>query len=161
MIEPIMFFGLGFLASSLLGLIIVPFVHGRAVRLTVRRLEAATPLSIAMGDRRASQANPAKAVAEKLDFWYGANQALKNINLTIPEGRSRREAAPAVEQAGVAGSYLQASEKPTADFKARRSGAPRRNVTASPADRGRWRRRRAARCPRRLRRWHRSRRTAK
>src|SRR5258705_57997 len=47
MIEPIMFFGLGFLASSLIGLIIVPFVHGRAVRLTVRRLEAATPLSMA------------------------------------------------------------------------------------------------------------------
>src|SRR5204863_5434089 len=47
MIEPIMYFGLGFLAASLLGLIIVPFVHGRAVRLTVRRLEAATPLSIA------------------------------------------------------------------------------------------------------------------
>jgi chromosome segregation ATPase len=47
MIEPIMFFGLGFLAASLIGLIIVPFVHGRAVRLTVRRLEAATPLSMA------------------------------------------------------------------------------------------------------------------
>jgi len=47
MIEPIMYFGLGFLAASLLGLIIVPFVHGRAVRLTVRRLEAATPLSMA------------------------------------------------------------------------------------------------------------------
>jgi chromosome segregation ATPase len=47
MVEPIMFFGLGFLAASLLGLVIVPFVHGRAVRLTVRRLEAATPLSMA------------------------------------------------------------------------------------------------------------------
>src|SRR5689334_18508474 len=47
MIETIMFFGLGFLAASLIGLIIVPFVHGRAVRLTVRRLEAATPLSMA------------------------------------------------------------------------------------------------------------------
>src|SRR6266436_7048096 len=47
MIEPIMFFGLGFLAASLLGLIIVPFVHGRAVRLTMRRLEAATPVSMA------------------------------------------------------------------------------------------------------------------
>src|SRR5258708_28729677 len=47
MIEPIMFFGVGCVASSLLGLIIVPFVHGRAVRLTVRRLEAATPLSMA------------------------------------------------------------------------------------------------------------------
>src|SRR3954453_9145986 len=47
MVEPIMFFGLGFLAASLVGLIIVPFVHGRAVRLTVRRLEALTPLSMA------------------------------------------------------------------------------------------------------------------
>src|SRR5947199_196417 len=47
MIEPIMYFGVGFLAAALLGLIIVPFVHGRAVRLTVRRLEAATPLSMA------------------------------------------------------------------------------------------------------------------
>src|ERR1700716_189909 len=47
MIEPIMYFGLGFLAAALIGLIIVPFVHGRAVRLTVRRLEAATPMSMA------------------------------------------------------------------------------------------------------------------
>jgi chromosome segregation ATPase len=47
MIEPIMFFGLGFLAASLAGLVIIPFVHNRAVRLTMRRLEAATPLSMA------------------------------------------------------------------------------------------------------------------
>src|SRR5450631_3106488 len=47
MIEPIMYFGLGFLAAALVGLIIIPFVHARAVRLTVRRLEAATPLSMA------------------------------------------------------------------------------------------------------------------
>src|SRR5215470_17251745 len=47
MVEPIMFFGLGFLAASLVGLIILPFVHGRAVRLTIRRLEAATPVSMA------------------------------------------------------------------------------------------------------------------
>ena len=47
MIEPIMFFGIGFLAAALIGLVIVPLVHTRAVRLTVRRLEAATPLSMA------------------------------------------------------------------------------------------------------------------
>jgi len=47
MIEPIMFFGLGFLAASLLTLVIVPLVHARAVRLTTRRLEASTPVSIA------------------------------------------------------------------------------------------------------------------
>src|SRR5437016_7761501 len=46
MIEPIMFFGLGFLVASLFGLVILPLVHGRAVRLTARRLEAATPVSM-------------------------------------------------------------------------------------------------------------------
>jgi chromosome segregation ATPase len=46
MIEPIMFFGLGFLVASLLALVIIPFVHARAVRLTKRRLEASIPVSI-------------------------------------------------------------------------------------------------------------------
>jgi len=47
MIEPIMFFGIGFLVAALVGLVVIPLVHGRAVRLTMRRLEAATPLSMA------------------------------------------------------------------------------------------------------------------
>jgi chromosome segregation ATPase len=47
MVEPIMYFGIGFLIAALLGLVIVPLVHNRAVRLTMRRLEAATPLSMA------------------------------------------------------------------------------------------------------------------
>jgi len=47
MIEPIMYFGIGFLVAALIGLVIIPLVHNRAVRLTVRRLEAATPLSMA------------------------------------------------------------------------------------------------------------------
>src|SRR5947207_11885227 len=47
MIEPNMYLALGFLVASLLALITIPFVHARAVRLTMRRLEAATPLSIA------------------------------------------------------------------------------------------------------------------
>jgi chromosome segregation ATPase len=47
MIEPIMYFGIGFLVAALLGLLFVPLVHNRAVRLTMRRLEAATPLSMA------------------------------------------------------------------------------------------------------------------
>jgi chromosome segregation ATPase len=42
-----MFFGIGFLVASLLGLVFVPLVHNRAVRLTMKRLEAATPLSMA------------------------------------------------------------------------------------------------------------------
>ncbi len=47
MIEPIMYFGIGFLVAALAGLVIIPLVHGRAVRLTMRRLEAAAPLSMA------------------------------------------------------------------------------------------------------------------
>jgi len=47
MVEPIMYFGIGFLVAALIGLIVVPLVHGRAVRLTMQRLEAATPLSMA------------------------------------------------------------------------------------------------------------------
>jgi len=47
MIEPIMYLAIGFLLSMLVGLMIVPLVHNRAVRLTTRRLEAATPLSMA------------------------------------------------------------------------------------------------------------------
>jgi len=47
MIEPIMYGAIGFLISMLCGLMIVPLVHNRAVRLTTRRMEAATPLSMA------------------------------------------------------------------------------------------------------------------
>jgi chromosome segregation ATPase len=47
MIEPIMYLAIGFLVAILCALMLVPLVHNRAVRLTTRRLEAATPLSMA------------------------------------------------------------------------------------------------------------------
>jgi chromosome segregation ATPase len=47
MVEPIMYLAIGFLVAMLLGLMIVPLIHNRAVRLTTRRMEAATPLSMA------------------------------------------------------------------------------------------------------------------
>src|SRR3954469_19370277 len=47
MIEPIMFVGIGFLLASLLVLGVIPLVHARAERLTTRRMEALTPLSMA------------------------------------------------------------------------------------------------------------------
>jgi chromosome segregation ATPase len=53
MIEPIMYVGIGFLVAGLLFLGIIPLVHGRAVRLTVRRLEASTPMS--MGEIQADK----------------------------------------------------------------------------------------------------------
>jgi chromosome segregation ATPase len=47
MIESIMYFGGGFLVASLLALVLISFVHQRAVRLTKRRLEDAIPVSMA------------------------------------------------------------------------------------------------------------------
>ena len=47
MVEPIMYLAIGFLLATLLALMFMPLVHHRAVRLTIRRLEAATPLSMA------------------------------------------------------------------------------------------------------------------
>jgi uncharacterized YceG family protein len=46
------------------------------------------------------------------------------INITIPEGRARREVAPLVKQAGVAGSYIRASER-SPRLDPRRYRAPR------------------------------------
>jgi chromosome segregation ATPase len=53
MIEPIMFVGIGFLVAGLLVIGVIPLVHARAVRLTQRRLEAITPMS--MGEIRADK----------------------------------------------------------------------------------------------------------
>src|SRR5215217_4969605 len=47
MIEPIMYAGIGFIAAVLMLIWLLPLVHNRAVRLTMKRLEAATPLSMA------------------------------------------------------------------------------------------------------------------
>ena len=47
MIEPIMFVAIGVFVTGLLVLGVIPLVHARAVRLTMRRLEALTPLSMA------------------------------------------------------------------------------------------------------------------
>jgi chromosome segregation ATPase len=47
MIEPMMYIGLGFLIAGLLVIGVIPLVHARAVRLTLRRLEASMPISMA------------------------------------------------------------------------------------------------------------------
>ena len=46
-IENIMYFALGLLVAGLISLIILPAVWKRAVRLTKRRIEAATPITMA------------------------------------------------------------------------------------------------------------------
>src|SRR5882672_10180930 len=47
MIEPVMYVAIGFLVACLLVIGFIPLVHARAVRLTMKRLEAVTPMSMA------------------------------------------------------------------------------------------------------------------
>ncbi|MGE5853915.1 MAG: hypothetical protein ACM35E_12330, partial [Deltaproteobacteria bacterium] len=47
MIESIMYFGIGFLFATLLGVAVIPLIHSRAVRLTIRRLKDTIPKSMA------------------------------------------------------------------------------------------------------------------
>src|SRR5260370_4180527 len=76
MIEPRMYFGLGFLAASLLSLVIVPLVHSRSARLTKRRLEASMPLSIeeALAEREHLRAEFAMST-RRLEIRMGEFQA--------------------------------------------------------------------------------------
>lgn len=47
MIESIMYLGIGFLFATLVAVAVIPLVHARAVRLTLRRLEQSIPQSLA------------------------------------------------------------------------------------------------------------------
>jgi phosphate transport system ATP-binding protein len=44
-------------------------------------------LSIKIEERKVQRTNAPKASAEALNFWYGSNHALKNINITVPENQ--------------------------------------------------------------------------
>jgi hypothetical protein len=46
-IESIMYMGIGFLLAALIAVLAIPLVHSRAERLTIRRLEASLPQSLA------------------------------------------------------------------------------------------------------------------
>jgi UPF0755 protein len=57
-------------------------------------------------------------------------RVVKTFNVTIPEGLSRREAAPRVRAGGVKGSYLKATSSRATLRRVRRLGAPRGTLTA-------------------------------
>jgi len=52
-------------------------------------------------------------------------RVVKTFKVTIPEGLSRREAAPAIGESGIKGSYLKASASKRAFARARTLGAPK------------------------------------
>jgi hypothetical protein len=53
MVEPLMYAAMGFLIAVLIGLAAIPLVHDRAVRLSMRDLEGALPIS--MGELQAEK----------------------------------------------------------------------------------------------------------
>jgi uncharacterized YceG family protein len=56
-------------------------------------------------------------------------KVVKTFTVTIPEGRSRREAAPLVRQSGVEGDYLKATARPQFRSRARKLGLPKDTKT--------------------------------
>jgi hypothetical protein len=64
MVETIMYMGIGFLSAALIGIMLMPLVHGRAVRLTERRLKAALPqdMNEIQADKDALRADFAMAI---------------------------------------------------------------------------------------------------
>lgn len=80
MIEPIMYIGIGFLVASLLAVMLLPLVHKRAVRLTTRRIEAATPMSIA------------EIQAEKDHLRAENAMAMRRLEMLVEETRSKATA---------------------------------------------------------------------
>ena len=130
MIEPVMYLAIGFLLSALCGLAIMPLVHNRAVRLTVRRIEATTPLSMAeiQADKDQMRAEFAMSACR---FEMGLDQ-LRNknagqlaelgkkgdiINRLQLELEERNEAIAALE------ARVRAEEKIRAEEKARAEAA--------------------------------------
>ena len=61
MIESVMYFGIGFLVAALLGLLFVPLVHNRAVRLTMRTGTAPPALAINLNRLRLWRQYPRRA----------------------------------------------------------------------------------------------------
>jgi uncharacterized YceG family protein len=65
---------------------------------------------------------------DALDALSDDPAAPRTIKVVIPEGRSRSETAPIVKEAGLSGSYLDASDAQKG-FKPRKYGAPRKTKT--------------------------------
>lgn len=65
MVQTIMLFWLGFLSASVLALMLLPLVHNRAERLTLRRLDASVPLRVAEVHARRDQLRAEFAVSTR------------------------------------------------------------------------------------------------
>jgi len=77
MIESIMYIGIGFLIAGLLVIGVIPLVHARAMRLTMRRLEADNPLSMA------------EIAAEKDQLRAEFAMAMSRLEMTVEQLKAK------------------------------------------------------------------------
>ena len=77
MIEPLMLCGIGLLAGCLLTLVFIPLVHERAVRLTMRKLAEAVPLT----------ASEIRADKDRLRAQFAV--ALRRLEVNVEELREK------------------------------------------------------------------------
>ncbi len=93
MIQPVLFFALGFLCAGFLALLVAPAVWRRAVRLTRRRVEASVPLTLSeiQADKDSMRAGFAMAV-RKLEMDVRALRE-KSAEQMVEIGRSHEALA--------------------------------------------------------------------
>ncbi len=93
MIQPVLFFALGFLCAGFLALLVAPAVWRRAVRLTRRRVEASVPLTLSeiQADKDSMRAGFAMAV-RKLEMDIRALRE-KSAEQMVEIGRSHEALA--------------------------------------------------------------------
>src|SRR5881398_1586192 len=92
MIEPIMCLAIGFLVSMLFGLMIVPLVHNRAVRLTTKRMEAARRLEMSVEQLKNKTTSQLAELGKKSDAINRMKIELGEKNATIFSLEAREKA---------------------------------------------------------------------
>src|SRR5881398_1635226 len=92
MIEPIMCLAIGFLVSMLFGLMIVPLVHNRAVRLTTKRMEAARRLEMSVEQLKNKTTSQLAELGKKTDAINRMKVELGEKNATIFSLEAREKA---------------------------------------------------------------------
>jgi UPF0755 protein len=106
----------------------------RGVVANGRFFELNATLTLRRGDLRAGryvlQRGMSNGQAIEALMQGPAVRVVETFNVTIPEGRSRREMAPLVRKGGVRGSYLRASGSRATLRRIRSLGAPRGTDTA-------------------------------
>ena len=92
--QSIVFFGIGFLLAGLVAIVCFPLVHNRAVRLTARRIETATPAS--------TQAIQAERDHLRADFAFSARRLETSIedlkNKTFAQRAALNEKAGLIQR---------------------------------------------------------------